>query len=79
MTEDVTAKLAEIFRVVFDLPPDANVEDVRQINTQKWDSMAHMSLVSAVESEFNISIDAADALQMTSFQATELLLESKLR
>ena len=30
-----------------------------------------------IESEFSITLDAADALRMTSFQATQLLLEEK--
>ncbi len=74
----VTAtKLLEIFRAVFDLPPAADVTRIRQINEPKWDSLATVSLVAAIESEFGLTIDAADALRMTSYQATALLLEER--
>ena len=35
-------------------------------------------VVAAIESEFGISIDIADALEMTSFEATRQLLAEKL-
>jgi acyl carrier protein len=47
------------------------------VNQRNWDSLAHVSLVAAIESEFNMTLDAADALRMTSYRATELLLEEK--
>ncbi|MBA3557890.1 MAG: acyl carrier protein [Gemmatimonadaceae bacterium] len=47
------------------------------MNEPNWDSLAHVSLVAAIESEFGITLDAADELRMTSFQATQLLLEEK--
>ena len=50
---------------------------MRQINQKNWDSLAHVSLVTAIESEFEVTLDAADALRMTSYQATQLLLEEK--
>lgn len=77
MTATSTGKLQEIFRAVFELPPGADVTRVRQINQKNWDSLMHVSLVAAIESEFDITLDAADALRMTSFQATQLLLDEK--
>lgn len=68
-------KLEEIFRTVFDLPPARDVAQVRQVSEPKWDSLAHVTLVAAIESEFDVSIDTADALRMTSYDATRLLLE----
>ncbi len=77
MSASTTAKVEDIFRAVFELTPDADVTRVRQISERNWDSLAHVSLVAAIESEFSITLDAADALRMTSFQATQLLLEEK--
>ena len=70
-------KLRDIFRAVFKLPPDADTADVGQINEPNWDSLAHISLITAVESEFGVTLDALDAMRMTSFRATQLLLEEK--
>ena len=77
MNAQVAERLQDIFRAVFELPPTADVTRVRQISERKWDSLAHVSLVAAIESEFGITIDAADALRMTSYQATQLLLEER--
>lgn len=77
MSAQMTEKLQEIFRAVFELPEGADVTRLRQMNTQKWDSLAHVSLVAAIESEFGVSLDAAEQLRMTSYQATQLLIEEK--
>jgi acyl carrier protein len=77
MTTPFGVRLEEIFRAVFELPTDANVTQLRQLSTPKWDSLAHVSLVTAIESEFGLSIDAADQLRMTSYAATMVLLEER--
>jgi acyl carrier protein len=71
------AKLRDIFRFVFELDGNANVADIRQINQPNWDSLAHVSLVAAIESEFGINIDTVDTLRITSYRAAELFLEEK--
>jgi acyl carrier protein len=77
MTQEDERKLAEVFRVVLSLEQDADVTGVRQLNTPGWDSLAHVSLVGAVESEFGISIDIADSLALTSYPAVKLYLEER--
>jgi acyl carrier protein len=71
-------RLEAIFRAVFELPGSRDVTTVRQISEKSWDSLAHATLVAAIESEFDISIDIADALEMTSFEATRQLVSEKL-
>ena len=70
-------RLQEIFLAVFELPAGADVTPLRQLSTPTWDSLAHVSLVTAIESEFGISLDAADQLRMTSYAATVVLLEER--
>lgn len=77
MTPESTEKLQDIFRAVFELPPAADVIQIRQISETKWDSLGHVSLVAAIESEFGVALDVVDALGMTSFQAAQRLLEEK--
>jgi len=78
MTEDHERKLVEVFRAVLSLGLDRDVADVRQLNTPSWDSLAHVSLVAAVESEFGISIGIADSLSLTSYPAVKLYLEERV-
>jgi acyl carrier protein len=66
--------LQEIFRAVFELSDDANVSDLRQGVTERWDSLAHIALVTGIESEFGITLDTADQLEMTSYDAIRQIL-----
>ena len=79
MNEDAIDKLQEIFRIIFELAPETNVTQARQMDTHKWDSMATVLLASAIESEFDINLDVVDAMRMTSYKATLLLLEEKFQ
>lgn len=70
-------KLAEIFRIVLDLDADYDVLSVRRLAEPNWDSLAHVSIVAAIESEFSLHLEIADMDRISSFAATRLLLEEK--
>lgn len=72
--ESTDARLQAIFRGVFDLPASREITACAQGNTATWDSMAHVSLVAALEGEFGIAIDAGDSLTLTSYQAARRYL-----
>ena len=71
------AKLIEIFRVVLDYEDDYAVQSVRRLAEPRWDSLAHVSIVAAIESEFGLHFEIADMDRMSSFVATRLVLEEK--
>jgi acyl carrier protein len=71
-------KLEEIFREVFRLLPTDDVTRVRQVNHPAWDSLAHVTLIGAIESEFNIAIDVADSIELTSFEAAALYISERV-
>lgn len=77
MNTQTSSRLQEIFRAVFELPGNFNVTTLDQTNSPRWDSLDHVSLVTAIESEFGISLDAADQFRMTSYGATAILLGEK--
>jgi acyl carrier protein len=77
MTQENEQKLAEVFRAALSLGPDSDVTAARQLNTPSWDSLAHVLLVAALESEFGISVDIADSLTLTSYRAVRLYLEER--
>lgn len=77
MLETTSAKLTNIFMEVFELPAGARVPDVRQSAEPRWDSLAHVILVGAIESEFGLQIDAADSLTLTSYPAIAVYLEGR--
>ncbi|MEU4238760.1 acyl carrier protein [Actinoplanes sp. NPDC026619] len=61
-------KLREAFRTALDLPADAPVDDLQYQDNEKWDSLAHMSLIATLEDEFGVMIDTDDVINMSSFQ-----------
>lgn len=77
MRDATQTTLDQVFRAVLQLPDDVDVRTVRQVNQKSWDSLAHVSLIAAVESEFGLSIDLADSLELTSFEAFALYLEER--
>ncbi len=79
MTSDNIETLSQIFRIVLHLPDDAETLKIRRINEVRWDSLANVTLVTALESEFNITFDVAEIERITSYQATLLLLKEKIR
>ncbi len=70
-------KLAEIFRIVLDLGAEYDVFSARRLAEPNWDSLAHVSIVAAIESEFDLNLESGDMERMSSFAATRLLLEEK--
>jgi len=47
-------------------------------NCSHWDSLMQLGLVSAIEQEFGVSLTAADAIELSSFEAALEILAEKL-
>ncbi len=77
MTDQAESKLQEIVRGALDLPPEADVTRVRQLGVESWDSLAHVSLMLAIEGEFAVSIDVVDQIHLTSYPAIRRYLEER--
>jgi acyl carrier protein len=77
--EPTVSKLNDIVRAVLELPSGADVTTARQAVTPAWDSLAHAVLIGAVESEFGLQVDAADSLDLTSYEAIAQYLEAQGR
>jgi acyl carrier protein len=77
--QELRGTLTEIFQIVLDLPDNTKMDKVRQINSHSWDSLAQVSLISAMESEFGLSLDSDDRERLTSFAGALLLLQEKIR
>jgi acyl carrier protein len=78
MTEADFDRLQAVFRAVFQLPEASDVRQLSQADCRRWDSLAHVLLVSALESEFRVTFDPADLLSMGSYWDSQALLEKKL-
>jgi acyl carrier protein len=65
--------VAEVLRVPEQLVTDA----MTLLDTETWDSFAHLELIVAIESEFGVSLSADDIAAMTSFAAIRTTLISR--
>ena len=70
-------KLVEIFRIILELDDNQELASVNRLTDENWDSLAHVSIVAAIESEFGLNLEISDMECMTSFSETRLLLEGK--
>jgi len=70
-------KLRSILRTILEVSDDVPIEHVRQISCRRWDSLAQVTMVAAIESEFKVCITGPECERFTSFSAIQLLLEEK--
>lgn len=64
---DPTATLGEIFKSVFPMLQDREIESASMVSLPEWDSLATITLVSLVEQEFGQSIPLEDLDIFVSF------------
>ncbi len=62
--EDILAKINEIFWDVFDDESLEIVESTNADDIEDWDSLTHISLIEAVESEFDFKFAMKDVVGM---------------
>ena len=67
-------RLRDAFRSSLDLPPETDVDDLRYQDNEKWDSLAHMSLIASIEDEFSVMIDTDDVINLSSFKEAVRIL-----
>ena len=70
--------IEEILRSVLELEDDVAIESIERDGSSRWDSMAQVALVSALDDEFDLVIDREDAVAMTSFARCVEVLERYL-
>ena len=78
MTFDIEATLSEVFREVLELPEDEDVSEFRMIVQDKWDSLAQLMILTAVENQFGVTFSAQEQELMSSFQTIKLMVEEKI-
>jgi len=78
MKPDIESTLSQIFRIVFELEDDVDTSSIRRINEVRWDSLANVTLVTAIESEFGINLDYSETERLTSYKSAVILINEKL-
>jgi len=67
-------KLRAAFVKAFGLPQTVDVTKLAYGVDERWDSIAHMQLVAAIESAFDIMLDVDDVIALSSYtKAIEII------
>ena len=75
---DIETTLEEIFREILEIPETEEVIDLKMLETEKWDSLAQVLIISAIETHFGLRMAAKDFATITSFKSATLSLTELL-
>lgn len=74
MSMENIQKLTSAFVEALQIKPEQVSDDLEYNSIKEWDSVAHMTLVAALEEEFDIMLDTDDIIDMSSVaKAKEIL------
>ena len=76
--EDLLAKLQDIFVDVFDDEAIAITEDSSADDIEEWDSFMHISILAAVQTEFDIKFGVEEIAAMKNIHDMLDAIEGKL-
>lgn len=66
-------KLAKVFADTFGIS-EAETKGLQYQGIEQWDSVGHMTLVAAIEDDFDIQLDTDDIIDMSSFEKAQEIL-----
>jgi acyl carrier protein len=58
----------KVFMSTFGISDEALISGLQYQSHPNWDSLGHMSLVASLESEFSISMDMDDVIDLESYE-----------
>ena len=64
-------RLKTAFSEALGLPPNPDFDSLEYAKSAGWDSVAHMKLVSEIESAFDLMLDTDDVIGMSSFSVAK--------
>lgn len=76
---DVLARVQDVFRAELDDEALVVAPETSQKNLKAWDSLAHIRLVSGIESEFDIQFSLAEIEQISSVRQFVQLIGERAR
>jgi acyl carrier protein len=78
-SDDVLARVQEVFRAELDDEDLVIAPDTSQRNLKAWDSLAHIRLISGLENEFDIQFSLAEIEQISSVRQFVQLIGERSR
>jgi acyl carrier protein len=72
--ETAETRLRKVFAEVLNMPEGDVNDGITFDKTKEWDSLAHMSLIAALDSEFDIMLDTDDVVDLSSYAQSKVIL-----
>jgi acyl carrier protein len=76
-SDDVLARVQEVFRAELDDEDLVIAPDTSQRNLKGWDSLAHIRLVSGIENEFDVQFNLSEIEQINSVRQFVQLIQER--
>lgn len=64
----VQDRLRRVFVETLELGDDVDVENLNYRDIPQWDSLGHMTLIGAIEDEFDVQLDTDQVIGLSSFK-----------
>lgn len=77
MDQAMDNRIYRIVSEVFGVPSDTINLDSSPDSITAWDSMSHLHLILALESEFEMELSPEDSMEMLSVRLIQVILEEK--
>jgi len=74
MNENVE-RLVNFFKRVLQLEDEESVESAAYQQTDSWDSLAHMALISELERVFEVTLEMDDVIDLSSYSESKMILK----
>ena len=72
---DTRARLVKCFAAIFPELSEGQIESASSTNMNEWDSVATVTLITLIEEEFGIEVEADDLERLVSFDSVLDYLE----
>ena len=78
MEDSIDDRLTNIFAQVFNIEECVDISQMKMLDFDKWDSMAQLMLITAVQQEFGVSTSAEELEHLTSYSSVRLHVQKSL-
>jgi acyl carrier protein len=70
-------RVTETIASVFNVTPEMLCDNASPATLPNWDSLSHLNMVMALESEFGVCLSADDALEMRDIASVRRILKAR--
>ena len=70
-------RIKGIMAIIFKIPVEEITDETSPDNTESWDSLKHMNLITALEEEFDVQFEDEEIMEMMNIIIIKKILSKK--